>query len=203
MSTLPILITAALTLAPAPTPPNLPADAPAGDAPTSSLGSVLIRTAEGEREVSLQDESTWEGLTPRQRDVLRAERARRLAPPPPEPEPEPDPEPVAASVPSPRLYLSPGYDDGRRDRLRVEFDARERRLIGSTAAFGIMFGVFTLTTVGLLAARVRSPGPYMLTGLGSSVTSVGTIVSGTLLGAHRNARKLYYAASPGGLTLRF
>lgn len=181
------------------------ADPPERSPPTSRDASdfempVTVDTGEAQRRVDLVDESTWEGLSPSQRDRLRVERARResgtepLAPPAPVP-------PDAARV------RKPGLDAGtfarRQSELKLYYETKERRLITATAAFGGVWGVLTLTTLIAAGTGTRSPGLYGVLGLGTGVTGLGTVVSGTMLGAHRNTRPLYFAASPGGLTMRF
>ncbi len=219
MSPLTVLVGLALTQAPpalpdeAPSPstvPSLPAESDASEPDPAEAPStadpepdmpVTVEMQDGRRVVDLADESTWEGLSPTQRDKLRAERARRdagTAPLVPAPS-EASEQPPAAT----RRWDAGSTNLQRQTELQAYYEMKERRLVTSTAVFGGVWGVLTLGALVAAGTGNGSPGLYAVIGVGTGVSGLGTIVSGTMLGAHRNTRPLYFAASPGGLTLRF
>lgn len=202
----------------APSVPVLPGSEPDGDPPpadvtssargpstdpaTAPLTPITIQTQDGPRVVDLDDEASWEGLSSATKDKLRAERARREAKAQASTEPaklDPDlpsraPElPPTRSAPAPR----PGGE------LQGYYKDKERQLVITTAVLGGLWGVLTLTSIGLVSSGRGTPALNGAIGVFTAASGLGTIVSGTLLGAHRNTRPLYFTAGRGGVGVRF
>ncbi len=184
----------------APAPNSTARNDPPGKAPP--VAPVTIQTPGGARTVDLEDEGSWDGLSSSTKDKLRAERARRqakaVAPtdvaPPATEIPDRDPErPPIRSAPPPRA-------DGDLERY---YKHKDRQLVITTAVLGGVWGVLTLTTIGLVSSGRGTPALHSAMAVFTSASGLGTIVSGTLLGAHRNTRPLYFTAGRGGVGVRF
>lgn len=171
-----------------------------GEAPP--VAPVTIQTPDGARTIDLEDEASWDGLSSSTKDKLRAERARRQAKaaaptdvaPPATEAPDRDPErPPIRSAPPPRAN----------EDLERYYRHKDRQLVITTAVLGAAWGVLTLTTIGLVSSGRGTPALHRAMAVFTSASGLGTIVSGTLLGAHRNTRPLYFTAGRGGVGVRF
>lgn len=186
-----------------PPPVTVAPDAKAPEEPTTSpLSPLTVQTQDGPRIVDLDDEASWEGLSSPTKDKLRAERARRQAkarastePAQPAPDlPGRDPE-LAPTRSAPATRHS--------GELQGYYKDKERQLVITTAVLGGLWGVLTLTSIGLVSSGRGTPALNGAIGIFTAASGLGTIVSGTLLGAHRNTRPLYFTAGRGGIGLRF
>lgn len=178
------------------------AKSPPTEPTTGPVAPVTIQTQDGPRVIDLEDEASWEGLSSATKDKLRAERARRQANAQASTEPAKlapdlpgrDPElPPTRSAPAPRPS----------GELQGYYKDKERQLVITTAVLGGLWGVLTLTSIGLVSSGRGTPALNGAIGVFTAASGLGTIVSGTLLGAHRNTRPLYFTAARGGVGVRF
>ena len=161
-----------------------------------------FKTQDGVSVVDLEDEASWEGLSPAAKDRLRAERARRQA----EAVASPEPADEGAHVPGTDLERPPTRSAPRprnARKLETYYKDKGRHLVIATAVLGGAWAVLISTSIGLASTGSGTPALYGTLGTLTSAAGLGTIVSGTLLGAHRNTRPLYFTAGRGGIGLRF
>ncbi|MEM6993082.1 MAG: hypothetical protein AAF721_21395 [Myxococcota bacterium] len=167
--------------------------------------------------VDLNDESTWVELEVAQKDELRAIRARSLAAAAEGRESAPKPSPPADTSSEAREALGPPRP-ARRDQERIAWwEERDARLVNLTLGFGITWGLSSILTAIILgvhfntidkceqaattlatpdldrcagsarrSSKLAIPGYLMATVASGSM--IGTIVSGAILGGHRNTR---------------
>ena len=164
-------------------------------------------------EIDLNDESTWVGLKPAEKDKLRAIRAGIRAK-------------MAESAPGP---AGPTDDERAPATKRREsssdpgnskaawWEARDRQLVAATIGFGVTWAVSLAATGIILAINAQNADdcstasntlsetdvdrcsegatqsanlivPAAIFGTVAGISLIGTIVSGSLLGGHRNSR---------------
>jgi hypothetical protein len=181
--------------------------------------------------VDLWDESTGSEPTVEHKDKLRAERARRrvrgeAAPSDPE-EQGRAVDDAPAVRPADTELPRPSQARASTRQLESYWEDKHLTLRRSTIGFSVMWGA-SLVGAGVLAgvagrgveeddpsdrgqsATVSGPGRgtgivvgAVLVGIMGMVGMVGTLVSAPMLGAHNNAKPLYFTAKGDGLTLRF
>ncbi|MCH9684665.1 MAG: hypothetical protein K0V04_24735 [Deltaproteobacteria bacterium] len=207
-----------------------PTDDPHSDHDTPQTDATADAPAATEPAPNPFDESTWVGLTPEEKDALRAERARREA---------------AAAQPSSR---SPATDPSNAiDALRRTqppasalqlYEARERQMRNATIGIGVAWGaslVLTAIVAGTRAKRLdqqctpptidptnptvpdtsgfdrcldfidsgnQLTAPLAVLATTTAVTTVGALVSGLVLGLHRNNRFMLEPAGRRSNTAR-
>lgn len=178
-------------------------------------------------EVDLNDEATWAELKPEQKDELRAIRARNQLRASGNEDAVAD-EPKAESGPVDRERAPGTRRSTRRRSAEAQWwEARDQQLVGTTVGFGVTWGVTLGAALALIAAQqqgnsdcttdLQSSGetgrcetaarrnanlaaPIYVLGAVSGISLIGTIVSGSLLGGHRNA-KPFVVAAPSHLGL--
>lgn len=179
--------------------------------------------------VDINDETTWSDLKPEQKDELRAIRAKmRAKASPPPMGVEREAERFPSDEDRPPLHAR------RTSSAKEEYwYQREHSLVVSTAAFGVTWGVSTIALALILNANLNgadecnrdaSAGigadscdraverttnlvvPTYLFGAVSGASFIGTVVSGAMLGAHRNTKPLIFSDGRGlnmGVSGRF
>lgn len=193
-------------------PPETPAEETAP--PGSDEAAATKTTVDGFPEsVDLYDESTWSDLTVEQKDALYAERARRRT--------QPDPVVLRTDPASERAEVQAELGSSKRrhsvSARKLEWwNDRDRKLRNLTIGFGVTWGIATVVNAIIWAIHVRNANtcidgefdqcargaeqstnlivPGALAATVAGVGFVGTVVSGSLLGAHRNNRPI--AAAP-------
>lgn len=194
------------------------------EAATPAEPAPLAEPAQQSDAIDLDDESTWEDLTPEQKDKLRAERAernyqRRLAA-------GPQPPPALETDEAAELREARGEHAREREDPTSAAESYDNAMRNAVIATGVIAGVAGLVAV-ILAVQAGKAvsecdadeavlngcrpavdktvnfalGSYV-TGSIAGASAVGLIVTGSMLGAHRS-RRSYLTLRPTGLLLRF
>lgn len=160
-------------------------------------------------EISLDDQSTWEGLTVAQKDELRRAAARKRAESPHGAAPGTQAAPAPA--PARRPTSSPAYDRGSYVTALQSWERRRIGLIGVTAGTWAVHGI---GVIGAIAAPFAINNPddpsreiqaTIAFGIVGYVGLVSSIISTSALAAHlaTKPKKRDFAFTGNGVTVRF